>query len=214
MKAAARKEKLTELLIKHLRPADKTFCVWDTEQRGLVLRVQPTGLKAWKCIYSHHGQSRWYHIGKVDVVGLADARKLAARVMFRVEVEGADPAAEKKHDGVAVRHKRPSVFGSKSIADKWRGFAARGIKPTCFLYRHFDAKGDLLYVGMSLDVWSRQWAHFRQAEWANTIYQIVIEPFGSREELIEAEAIAIKTEYPKYNKAHNDRTLRRALVAP
>jgi len=100
------------------------------------------------------------------------------------------------------------------ITDKWRSFTARGIEPTCFLYRHFDAKGDLLYVGMSLHVWSRQWKHFQEAEWANTIYQIVIEPFASREELIEAEALAIKTEYPRHNKTHNDRTLRRALVAP
>jgi hypothetical protein len=98
------------------------------------------------------------------------------------------------------------------IADKWRSFTACGIEPTCFLYRHYDAAGDLLYVGMSLHVWSRQMAHLQKAAWANSIYQIVIEPFGSREELIEAEAIAIKTEYPRYNKVHNDRTLRRALV--
>jgi len=31
----------------------------------------------------------------------------------------------------------------------WRAFAAQGIEPTFFLYRHYDADGDLLYVGMS-----------------------------------------------------------------
>ena len=31
-------------------------------------------------------------------------------------------------------------------------------------------------------------------------------------ELIEAERLAIKTEFPKFNKVHNDRTLRRELV--
>jgi hypothetical protein len=29
----------------------------------------------------------------------------------------------------------------------------------------------------------------------------VIEPFATREELVEAEALAIKSEYPKFNKA-------------
>ena len=101
------------------------------------------------------------------------------------------------------------------IANKWLcDYADRGIEPTCFLYRHYDARGDLLYVGMTLHVWDRQTRHLTKAEWANSIYQIVVEPFATRNELIEAEAYAIKTEFPKFNKTHNDRTLRRALVAP
>jgi hypothetical protein len=42
-----------------------------------------------------NGQPRWYHIGSADAVGLADARKLAARVMFAV-AEGKDPVAERR----------------------------------------------------------------------------------------------------------------------
>jgi hypothetical protein len=98
------------------------------------------------------------------------------------------------------------------IGNKWRLFAEGGIEPSCFLYRHFNAEGDLLYVGMTLHVLSRQKDHLKTAEWANSIFQIIIEPFASREELIEAEALAIKSEYPKFNKTHNDRMLRRALV--
>ena len=57
------------------------------------MTVQRSGKKAWKVIYfASGGRPRWYHIGDVDAVGLADARKLASRVMFAV-AEGKDPVA-------------------------------------------------------------------------------------------------------------------------
>jgi integrase len=93
--APSNKCNLTELFIRKIAPREQTFLVWDTHQRGLVLQVQPSGHKAWKCIYKYHGRSRWYHIGNADAIGLSDARKLASRVMFQV-AEGKDPAAEKK----------------------------------------------------------------------------------------------------------------------
>jgi Arm DNA-binding domain/Phage integrase, N-terminal SAM-like domain len=50
---------------------------------------------AWKCIYSRHGRPRWYSIGRADAIGLADARKLAAKVMVKV-ADGQDPQADRK----------------------------------------------------------------------------------------------------------------------
>jgi integrase len=92
---APNKRKLSDIFLKKLKPQARTFLVWDTYQRGLVVAVQPTGHKAWKCVYAFHGRARWYHIGDVGAIDLADARKLAARVMFEV-AEGKDPAAERK----------------------------------------------------------------------------------------------------------------------
>lgn len=91
---APNKRKLSEIFIKKLRPQDRVFAVWDTHQRGLCVMVQPTGHKSWKCVYTTRGGPRWYHIGAADAVGLADARKLASRVMFKV-AEGKDPVAER-----------------------------------------------------------------------------------------------------------------------
>ncbi|MBI1257664.1 MAG: DUF4102 domain-containing protein [Chloroflexi bacterium] len=88
------KTKLTELLIRNLEPRERTYRVYDLHQRGLSLQVQPTGHKAWKCIYSVRGRRRWYSIGSTDAVGLADARKLAREVLYKVD-QGADPCAEK-----------------------------------------------------------------------------------------------------------------------
>lgn len=93
--AAPNKRKLNDLFIKRLQPQARAFVVWDEYQRGLAIAVQPTGYKSWKCIYSFHGRPRWYHIGAFDAIDLADARKLANRVMFAA-AEGKDPAAEKK----------------------------------------------------------------------------------------------------------------------
>ncbi len=90
--ALPRKHKLSDVYIKTLKPSAAAFTVWDTKQRGLALTVQPTGRKAFKCIYAFHGRPRWYHIG--DAVGLADARKLASRIMFQV-AEDKDPQGER-----------------------------------------------------------------------------------------------------------------------
>src|SRR5262245_58279769 len=69
--------------------------VWDAQQRGLALRVWPSGRRSWYLVYRRHGRPRWYHIGAADAVGLADARKLAAETMLDV-IRGRDPAAEKR----------------------------------------------------------------------------------------------------------------------
>ncbi|MBR0804117.1 integrase family protein [Bradyrhizobium japonicum] len=94
MKQEANKRQLTDLLVRKIGPRDKPFLIWDTKQRGLALRVQPTGHKSWKCIYARSGRPRWYSIGAADAIDLSDARKLAGRIMFAV-AEGKDPQAER-----------------------------------------------------------------------------------------------------------------------
>jgi integrase len=89
---AARRRALTELLVKKIRPEAQAFNLWDTKERGLLLRVQPSGHRAFKFVYSHRGRPRWYHIG---TIGLSDARKIAAKVRLDV-VYGKDPVAERQ----------------------------------------------------------------------------------------------------------------------
>jgi integrase len=94
-KRAALKRRLTELSVRKLKPKSDAYLIWDTLQRGLAIRVQPTGARAWKVIYSRHGRPRWLHLGDVGAIGLADARTLAAEAMLAV-ARGKDPAAEKR----------------------------------------------------------------------------------------------------------------------
>lgn len=72
-----------------------------------------------------------------------------------------------------------------------------------YLYRHFDAFGSLLYVGISLSWLMRTKAHSKSAEWFEEVARVTIEQFATREEAMEAEREAIRREKPRYNVVHN-----------
>jgi integrase len=95
LKRAVRKQRLQELTVRKAKPEKRAYLIWDSKQSHLALQVQPTGAKAWKCIYSRHGRPRWLHLGDAAIVGLADARTLAAEAMLAV-AKGGDPAADKR----------------------------------------------------------------------------------------------------------------------
>jgi len=95
VKRATRKLRLTDLVLRRLTPAAAPYLVWDTYQRGLAVRVQPTGARFWKAIYSRGGRPRWFTIGDASAICLSDARQVAAEVMLEV-ARGRDPQAERK----------------------------------------------------------------------------------------------------------------------
>lgn len=78
------------------------------------------------------------------------------------------------------------------------------------LYRHFDADGVLLYVGISSDAVKRYSAH-SDKPWRKDVVKMTIERHSSREQLRHAERIAVFWEKPKHNKqtprVHKERNL-------
>lgn len=74
----------------------------------------------------------------------------------------------------------------------------------CFLYRHFDSDGVLLYVGVSWSVMHRLTQHKTAANWFPLIRTITIVPYTDRQEAIHAEMTAINNEKPLYNKPFED----------
>lgn len=68
------------------------------------------------------------------------------------------------------------------------------------LYRHFDAAGTLLYVGITAKMKARQAAHAKGAPWAAEIAKITHEWLPTREEALAAEAMAIRDEAPRFNR--------------
>lgn len=70
------------------------------------------------------------------------------------------------------------------------------------LYRHFDAAGALLYVGISVSAASRLEQHMRGSEWAAEITAVRIEYLPTREAALSAERAAIIAEVPAWNKAY------------
>lgn len=75
-------------------------------------------------------------------------------------------------------------------------------RETC-LYRHFDAAGNLLYVGVSSDSLRRTRDHNKRAPWMRQIATITIEWFPSTPAALDAEEKAIKAQRPKFNIVHN-----------
>jgi excisionase family DNA binding protein len=72
----------------------------------------------------------------------------------------------------------------------------------CFLYRHFDAEGNLLYVGVSLSAMNRLAQHKDASVWFPRIATVKIKPFPSREKALAAEREAITAEKPLHNVVH------------
>lgn len=69
------------------------------------------------------------------------------------------------------------------------------------LYRHFDADGVLLYVGISLSAVQRLSQH-RKAPWFHDIDKVEVEWFDMRAAAEAAEIEAIRSEKPVFNIAY------------
>jgi integrase len=112
----------SEFYIKHLKPERTPYLCWDLKQAGLAVRVEPSGYRSFKAIYKFGGRKRDYHIGSCAKIGIADARRLAGKIMVQV-AEGTDPQAIKRaarsagtFDDIADRHLELSKRKNKS----WR----------------------------------------------------------------------------------------------
>jgi predicted GIY-YIG superfamily endonuclease len=69
----------------------------------------------------------------------------------------------------------------------------------CWLYRHFDAEGALLYVGITVDMPRRGREHATTSEWFERAARTTFESFLTRGAALEAERTAVIVERPRYN---------------
>lgn len=72
----------------------------------------------------------------------------------------------------------------------------------CELYRWYNAGGELLYVGISMNAAKRAAEHRKDKSWWDEAKRMDKQKFASRREAADAERLAIRTEYPKYNVVH------------
>lgn len=70
---------------------------------------------------------------------------------------------------------------------------------TCALYRHYDADGQLLYVGIALSPVARLSQHMSASHWSDDIATVTIERHETREDAEDAERAAIREEKPAHN---------------
>jgi hypothetical protein len=69
----------------------------------------------------------------------------------------------------------------------------------CALYRHFDAAGNLLYVGIAYNPFRRTGNHSFNADWYQSVCRIEIEWHATREKALWLEELAIARENPRHN---------------
>lgn len=70
------------------------------------------------------------------------------------------------------------------------------------LYRHFDADGRLLYVGIATDPYARADQHRHRSRWHRFSARMEVEWREDRESAERAEAAAIVSEEPVFNRSH------------
>jgi integrase len=85
------KAKINNSLIKKLSPADKEYEVHDTDLKGFVIRVFPSGTMRYICQYQ---RARKINIGTVGVITPAQAREKAVEILNDFN-KGIDPTAKR-----------------------------------------------------------------------------------------------------------------------
>lgn len=104
---------LTELQVKHAKPAEKPFKIYDSD--GLFLLVNPNGSKYWRCRYRDaRGREQTLAFGVWPRVSLAKARRRRDEARERIE-DGGDPAAEKRMEKLG--HSGADLFSA--VATDW-----------------------------------------------------------------------------------------------
>lgn len=79
------------------------------------------------------------------------------------------------------------------------------------LYRHFNKKGKLLYVGKSMSIFNRISNHKSNSFWFEKISSITLEKHESEELLNRAERKAIEEEKPFYNIIFTSKKIKREI---
>jgi excinuclease UvrABC nuclease subunit len=82
------------------------------------------------------------------------------------------------------------------------------------LYRVFGEADSLLYIGISKHFGVRWQQHAQKQPWWNERRRMTVDFYDDREEALDAEALAIFTEQPKYNVLHRKQAQRLKRLRP
>lgn len=99
----------------------------------------------------------------------------------------------------------------EQLQAKYKRLARQSPTNRCALYRHFDKKGLLLYVGISDNPVGRKAQHKTTSPWYRFVDEITVEWFETRDAADKAERAAIRDERPAFNTTHNARNRKAAL---
>lgn len=111
-------------------PSEKPLYIRDSQVKGLVLRVMPTGSKSWIIRYSVRDGEKWrerktglgsFRLARNDVTGLTvnSAREEAERIKRDVKYNGADPVADKRKEASKRALEAASLITVEELFERW-----------------------------------------------------------------------------------------------
>ena len=81
---------LSERIVRDAKPDDKTHIIWDSQVKGLGLRITPKGVKAFVLSYRVSGRKRLATLARSAELSLKDARKVAGEQLASVKMGKSD----------------------------------------------------------------------------------------------------------------------------
>lgn len=124
--------KLTSKLVESLKPREKPYNVVDSELRGFLVRVEPSGVKSYFARYRVNGRQTQMKIADAAVKTPAEARDKAKKAMGEA-VDGKDPATEKRARRIHMLGAYlDKEYGPKYLAHKKSGGASYKRIKSCF----------------------------------------------------------------------------------
>ena len=85
---------LTERIIRDAKPGPKPRILWDREQKGLGVKVQPGGTKSFVLDYRVGGRQRRVMLARCSEIGLREARDRAGVELATIRGRRRRPAAK------------------------------------------------------------------------------------------------------------------------
>ena len=102
------KQKITKTLIEEIIPKTESYEIYDTEIKGFLVRILPSGTATYMLAYRWHGKKTRVTIGRCTVLKTAQAREAAKNLLADL-TKGIDPGEKKRElkkpvPAAAVRH--------------------------------------------------------------------------------------------------------------
>lgn len=123
--------KLTQAVVEKCEPSTGDYEIVDTLIPGFVLRVRPSGVKAWEYRYrNQEGRQRRYVVGRFPGLGAIAARRVVLSLVADVAT-GADIQARKRDIRLEGQRKRNNTLET-FLSDQYGRWAATHLKTATF----------------------------------------------------------------------------------
>lgn len=123
-------EKLNKRSIDHLEPSEKPYEIRDSELKGLLLRVQPSGVRTWYFDYRHRGIRNRRLIGRYPVLSPEGARIRSLKFAARA-ADGVNLQLEKRTEKADAERAKQSTLRA-FLENRYEGWARDRLKSADF----------------------------------------------------------------------------------